>query len=82
MGTADSCCQLQTGPCPEHLPVTEQQEEHLPSASAETEPCAAAAVDLQRPRREFGVESEALCVPGKLVEWVFRYLDIFQELSS
>ena len=32
---------------PRALPMTEQR--HLPSASAETEPCAAAAVDLQHP---------------------------------
>lgn len=42
-----------------HLPgalsVTEQQG-HLPAAFAETEPCAAAAVDLQHPPREFRVE--------------------------
>ena len=31
--------------------MTEQQG-HLPSASAETEPCAAAAVDLQHPLKE------------------------------
>ena len=39
--------QLQIGTA-KALPATEQQPEvHLPSASAETEPCAAAAADLQ-----------------------------------
>ena len=37
------------------LPMTEQQG-HLPSASVETEPRAAAAVDLQHPKREFRVQ--------------------------
>ena len=41
---------------------------HLPSVSAETEPRAAAAVDLQHPLREFGVESEALYALGNVVE--------------
>ena len=41
-------CQPQTGTCQEHQPVTEQQKHrHLPSASAETEPCSAAADNLQ-----------------------------------
>jgi len=40
---------------PRALPMTEQQE-HLPSASVETESCAAAAVDLQHPLRKFKVE--------------------------
>ena len=40
---------------PRALPVTEQQR-HLPSASMETEPHAATAVDLQQPLREFRVE--------------------------
>ena len=31
----------------ERLPVTEQQQRHLPSASMETEPCTAAAAELQ-----------------------------------
>ena len=44
-------CQLQIGTCQEHLLVG-----HLPSAAAETKPCAAAAVDLQHPLREFRVE--------------------------
>ena len=49
---------LQTGTCQEHLSVTQQQQQgHLPSASAETEACAAAAADLQHPPREFRVES-------------------------
>ena len=46
-----SMCQLQTGTCQEHLPATEQQQGHLPSASEETEPWAAAAADLQHPLR-------------------------------
>ena len=45
---------------------------HLPSASVETEPYAAAAADLQRPLRGIQVKSEALCAPGKLVRKVFR----------
>ena len=40
---------------PRALPTTEQQR-HLPSASRETEPHAAIAVDLQQPLREFRVE--------------------------
>ena len=31
-----------------------------------------------RPEKEFRVESEALCVPGKLVEQVLRWLGIFR----
>ena len=46
-----STCQLQTGTCQEHLPATEQQQGHLPSASEETKPWAAAAADLQLPLR-------------------------------
>jgi len=52
------------------LPAPEQQR-HLPSASAEIETCATAAVDLQHALREFKW-SEALCAPGNLVEQVFR----------
>ena len=37
---------LQTGARQECLPVTEQQQRHLPSASVETEPCTAAAAEL------------------------------------
>ena len=49
--------QLQIGTGQENFPATEPQEqEHLPSASAETEPFAAAAADLQDPLREFRVE--------------------------
>ena len=44
-------CQLQIGACQGHLPGTEQQQGHLPSASAGIEPCAAAAADLQHPLR-------------------------------
>ena len=33
-----STCQLQIGTCQEHLPATEQQQGHLPSASEGTEP--------------------------------------------
>ena len=40
---------------PRALPTTEQQRP-LPSASAETEPHAAIAVDLQQPLREFRVK--------------------------
>ena len=53
-------CQLHIGTCQEDLAATEQQE-NLPSASAETEPCAAAAVDLQHLLREFRVEGGTLC---------------------
>ena len=48
------------------------KQRHLPSASAETEPYAAAAADLQRPLRGIRVKSETLCAPGKLVGKVFR----------
>ena len=50
-------CELSTTnwQLPRALSMTEQQG-HLPSAFAETEPCAAAAVDLQHPLREFRVE--------------------------
>ena len=59
-------CQLQIGTClsttnwhlPRALPVAEQQG-HLPSA--ETEPCAAAAGDLQQPGREIRAEGGTLC---------------------
>ena len=44
---------------PKALPMTEQQR-HLPSASADIEPHAAAAVDLQQPLRKFRVEWSAL----------------------
>ena len=54
-------CQLQIGAC----------QGHLPSASAEIDPCAAAAVELQHPPKEFRVESEAPCALGKLVEQAF-----------
>lgn len=48
---------------------------HLPSASAEIEPCVAAAVDLpQHPLRKFRVENGALNAQ-KLIQ-VFRRLDI------
>ena len=40
---------------PRALPTAEQQR-HLPSASMETEPHAAIAVDLHQPLREFRVE--------------------------
>ena len=45
---------------PRALPTTEQQRP-LPSASAETEPHAAVAVDLQQPLREFRVKWGTLC---------------------
>lgn len=48
------------------------KQRHLPSASAETDPYAAAAADLQRPLRGIRVKSETLCAPGKLVGKVFR----------
>ena len=58
---------------PRALPGTEQQQQgHLPSASAETEPCAAAPADPQHALRGTQVESEALWAPWKLVEQVFR----------
>ena len=44
--------QLWIGICQEHLPTAEQQQQgHLPSASAETDPWAAATADLQHPLR-------------------------------
>ena len=52
MGEIGTCiCQLQIDTCQEHLPVTEQQQGHLPSASVEIEPGAAAAANLQHPLR-------------------------------
>ena len=55
-------CQLQIGACQEHLPRTEQYQGHLPSASAETEPCAAAAADCQHALRGIqGGEWGTLC---------------------
>ena len=45
---------------PTASPRSEQQR-HLPSASMETEPHAAIAVDLQQPQREFRVERGTLC---------------------
>ena len=48
---------------PRALPMTEQQR-HLPSASMETEPHSAIAVDLQQPLREFRVERGTLCYRG------------------
>ena len=48
----DVVYQLHIGTCQEHLPGTEQQEQgHLPSASLESEPHAAAPADLQHPLR-------------------------------
>ena len=43
----------------ETLPMTEQG--HLPSASVEIEPCAAAAAGPQHPLRELRVETGTLC---------------------
>ena len=65
-------CSVSTTNCllPRALPVTEHQG-HLPSALAETEPCATATVDLQHPLREFTAESGTLCFRD-LVEQVFR----------
>ena len=62
---------------PRALPMIEQQG-HLPSASAETEPCAAAAADLQHPLREFRVEWGTLCSreSGGTGLWIVGY---FQE---
>ena len=45
---------------PRALPVSEQQG-HQPSASAEIEPRASAAVDLQRPMKEFRGSEALLC---------------------
>ena len=45
---------------PSALPMTEQQG-HLLSASAETEYCAVAAGDRQKPLREFRMEGSTLC---------------------
>ena len=61
-----SCCQLQIGTCQEHLPTTEpQQQEHLPSAAAETELCAIATANLQDTLRGIqGKELGTLCSRG------------------
>ena len=58
-------CQLQIGTC----------HGHLPSAGA------TAAVDLQHALSEFGVESEAFCASGNLVEQIQR-VRYFQELFA
>ena len=61
--------------------ATEQQR-HLPSASAEIEPCAAAVVDLQQPLKEIqGGEWGTLCSreTGGAGLWIVRY---FQEWIS
>ena len=48
-------CQPHTGTRQEDLPATEQQQQgHLPSASAEVEPGASAAADLQPPEGNSG----------------------------
>ena len=60
------------------LPRALAEQEQLPSAPVEAESCAAVAVDLQHPLREFRVENKALCAPQNLVEQVFRQLDIFK----
>lgn len=58
-------CQPQIGTCQEDLPATEQQQQgQLPSASAEVEPRAAEAANLQPPWGEFRVGSEALSARG------------------
>ena len=63
-------CQLQMGTehWQEPRAVAASAQGHLPPASVEIEPCAAAAVDLQHPLRKFKVE----CAPGNLVGQVFR----------
>ena len=53
--------QPQIGTCRERLPASEEKQGHLPSASGETEPCAAAAAERQHPLTGFRVESGALC---------------------
>ena len=65
-------CQLQTRTCQKHLPVTEKQQGCLPSASAKTEPCAAAAAGLQHPLR--GIQGREWGALGsrETVEEVFR----------
>ena len=57
------CYQPQTGTWLENLPAPEQQQQgHLPSASAETELCAAAADNLQHSLRGIqGGERGTLC---------------------
>ena len=58
--------QLQIGTCQEHLPTTEpQQQEHLPSAAAETELCAIATANLPDTLRGIqGKELGTLCSRG------------------
>ena len=68
-------CQLQTGTCQEHL-IAIEQEGHLPSASAGTEPCAAAAGDPSTPPKGTQGRKRDTVLQGN---WVFRY---FQELIS
>ena len=70
-----STCQLQIGTCQEHLPATEQQQGHLPSASEGTETRAAAAADLQHPLRGIQGREWGNSAPGKLMEEVHRELN-------
>ena len=61
---------------PRASPTTEQQG-HLPTASAETEPCAAELLTFNTHWGSSGWR-EALCAPGNLVAQVFGLLDIFR----
>ena len=63
---------------PRALPATEQQG-HLPSASTETEACAAADTRLQPQPLPEGVQGGGRrSAPGNLVEQVFRELNTFR----
>ena len=60
--------------------MTEQQlQAHLPSATAEIEPCAAAAVDLQHPLREFRVRVRLSMLQG--VWWNRSFVVVLQLLQ-
>lgn len=65
-------CQLQVGPCQEHLPATKRQERgHLSSASVRL----SSLLEPQHPLRTAGWR-EVLCAPGKLVGQDFRWLHV------
>ena len=68
-------CQLQIGTCQELLPLAEQQQGHLPSASGENEPYGAATDFSPLKGVQGGLRHSA---PGNLVEQVFGESDIFR----
>jgi len=59
-----------------YLPATEQQKEHLPSASVDIESCAAIAADLQHTLR--GIKGNSVRHPVLQGNWWNRPLDKFR----